>query len=438
MKQSSSTINPLLNSIGEDVMGFLNEVQQMYPDAISLASGRPDEDYFKLENFSHCFDFYVEHVAAEKGLKREEVVKKLGQYNAAKGIVNELAAEFLKNDEDIQLTADDLVMTVGTQEAMAISVLTLCDRENDVVLVEDPCYIGITHFCRIAGYQVEPVSVLKDGISLDDIEQQIEKISVSGKKVKLVYTIPDFQNPTGNSMPLGKRKALLEMAAKYDFFIVEDNAYGDFVYQDKKLPTLKALDRNKRVIYLRSFSKTLYPTLRLSILAADQIVINEGEQLALSGLMAKTKGYLTVNTSAVNQAIFGGMLLKNKGSFLKMNTVKLRAMKQKRNLTIKTLKKCLNANWANEISWNEPGGGFFLTVKLPFKISKADVALCAEKYQVIFTPMSFFYLREGGEYEVRLAFSYLSPKEIELAIKGLSAYFKNKIHENQNLSYERK
>lgn len=436
MKQSSA-INPLLNAMGEDVMGFLNEVQERYPNAISLASGRPDEQYFDFENFAEYFNAFVEHEAANSDNSKSQVIKRLGQYNAAKGVVNDLAAQFLKNDEGIEVSAEDVILTVGTQEAMAIAVLTLCDQANDILLVEDPCYIGITHFSCIAGYHIKPVSVLNDGISLEQIEEHVQAAKTQGKKVKLVYTIPDFQNPTGNSMSIEKRKQLLAMAEQYDFFILEDNAYGDFRYYGEHKPTLKALDVNQRVIYFRSFSKTLYPTIRLSILATDRKVENNGEHVSLCKLMAKTKGYLTVNTSSINQGVFAGMLLKNKCSFLQMNKEKIDALKQKRDHTINMLKKHFSPQWASEILWNEPDGGFFLTVKLPFKVNKDAVTMCAEEHQVIFTPMSFFYLNDGGESEIRLAFSYLSLEEIEMAIERLTNYCKIRITETQLADYER-
>ncbi len=91
----------MLNAIGEDVMGFLNEVQQTYPEAISFASGRPDENFFDFDGFAEYFDLFVSHEAENRGCSKEEVLKKLGQYNAAKGVVNSLAAEFLMNDEGI-------------------------------------------------------------------------------------------------------------------------------------------------------------------------------------------------------------------------------------------------------------------------------------------------------------------------------------------------
>jgi (S)-3,5-dihydroxyphenylglycine transaminase len=252
-----------------------------------------------------------------------------------------------------------------------------------------------------------------------------------GKKVKAVYVIPDYQNPTGNSMPVANRHTLLSMAVKHDFYILEDNAYGEFNYQGKFSLSLKALDKDKKVIYMRSFSKTLYPSLRLGAMVADQMVAYGETEVPLSELLTKTKGYITVNTPSVNQAVMGGILIKNNCSLKAMNTEKVAAIKNKRDLLLAALKENLDANrfsWAKDISWNIPEGGFFITIRTPFKVDKSDVVLCAEKFRVIFTPMSFFYLNGGGDQEIRLAFSYVSPEAIAPAISRLADFFKYKLN----------
>lgn len=429
-EQHHININPRLNSLGEDVMGFLNEIQLQYPDAISFASGRPDANYFDINNFSDYLNFYVATVAVTTGKNPKEILSNLGQYNRTKGFINKELSTYLQKDEQITARPQDVLVTVGTQEALAIGVITLCDKDNDVIIVEDPAYVGVTHFSLINGYEVAPVAVNANGICLTTVEEKILHYKDAGKRVRIIYVIPDFQNPTGNLMSLENRYRLLELADKYDFLIFEDNAYGDFSYQRNKPPTLKSLDQNKRVIYLRSFSKTLYPSLRLAVMVADQTIVRHETQVALSDLMAKTKGYITVNTPAITQAMFGGMLYKNNYSLLEINKEKVIAMKQKRDQILASLNLFLNKEkhaWAKEISWNRPEGGFFITIKIPFTVSKSDVIFCAENFDLIFTPMSFFYLGRGGGHEIRLAFSNVSGSDIKIGIERLSKFFKHKI-----------
>jgi (S)-3,5-dihydroxyphenylglycine transaminase len=431
--QPFNTINPLLTQLGEDVMGFLNEIQLNYPQAISLGSGRPDEKYFGVQEFATYFNRYVDALAAASDKDKASVVNSLGQYNRTKGIINQLLCSYLEKDEAIHVHPEDILVTVGTQESMVLSLITLCDREKDVILVEDPAYVGITHLALINGYTVAPVPVQEDGISLPAITAQIEHFAKKGKKVKLVYVTPDFQNPTGSQMPLEKRHALLALARQHDCYLLEDNAYGDFAYDGAKLPPLKALDKEQRVLYMRSFSKTIYPSLRLGALVAGQMVHDGEKPVALSNLLAKTKGYITVNTPAITQAVMGGMLLQQNCSLKKMNAPKVAHMQQKRDMLLSALQTYLNpqvAPWASGIRWNVPAGGFFITIHVPFDVGKDEMIECAENYQVLFTPMRFFYLQDGGHRQIRIAFSYVPDNQITTAIERLAMYFKSKTAQN--------
>lgn len=415
-------VNPLLENIQEDVMAFLNEIQLNYPAAISLASGRPDESYFEINDFSDHFNIYVDSLARSTGSERTRVLNHLGQYNRAKGIANDLLSVYFKKDEKIDTRPDNIIITVGAQEALALTVMTLCDKQKDVIIVEDPSYVGITHFSLLSGYHLDGIRMEEDGLSIPGLEEKIVAHAQDGKKVKLVYVIPDFQNPTGTYMSLAKRQELLKLSVKYDFFIVEDNAYSDFRYHEEEFSPIKALDTEKRVIYIRSFSKTLYPSLRIAAMIADQP--------NLSDLIAKTKGYLTVNTPSINQAILGGILIKNNCSLKCANQAKINSMRDKRDNLLSHLNRHLRdqrSSWGETISWKVPQGGFFMTIRVPFKVDREEVILCAEKYKVIFTPMSFFYLKEGGDNEIRIAFSNLSTGQLKDAVERLTAYFKSKL-----------
>jgi len=166
---------------------------------------------------------------------------------------------------------------------------------------------------------------------------------------------------------------------------------------------------------------------------ADQTIIQNGIEIPLSDLMAKTKGYITVNTPSITQAAFGGMLHQNNYSLLETTKEKVIAMHQKRDQILASLDLFLDKKkhpWAKEINWNKPKGGFFITIKTPFVVDKSDVILCAEKFNLIFTPMSFFYFGAKGEKEIRLAYSNVSELEIKTGIERLSKFFKYRISSN--------
>lgn len=424
----------LNKNIGEnfnDVIGFLNDVQFKFPKAISFAAGQPDENYFEIENHLSKFDLFINHVVSKTGVDRLKVINSVGQYNKTKGIINDILAEHLKTDESIFLTEDDLIVTVGAQEAFSVILSTICNHTTDVVLVEDPSYIGVSSFAKVFDFTIAGVETDIEGINLEALKNKIVKINGGGQKVKLLYVIPDYQNPSGFCMPIGNRLALLELAEQYNFLIIEDSVYNSFTYAQKRNPTLKSLDKNKRVIFVGSFSKSLFPGLRLGFIGADQKVENNmGETVPLIDQMAKVKALLTNNTPTINQAILGGVLLDHNYSLQEWSKPKYESYKIKKNRLLDSLNIHIGQfcdSWSEGIYWNEPDGGFFVKMTVPFEITSGRIYECAEKFSVIFCPMKYFYLENGGEFELRLTFSNLSLDAIDEGVKQLASYFKSVI-----------
>jgi (S)-3,5-dihydroxyphenylglycine transaminase len=424
------SLNASLGTGFNNVIGFLNDIQFRFPEATSFVAGQPDERFFDIENHISKFQLFVDHLVEKTGDKKKTVINKIGQYNRTKGIVNDLVAKYLWKDENINVKGEQILMTVGAQEAFAIIVSTICDREKDVILVEDPSYIGLSSFARVFNYNLEPVRIDEEGIDIKELKNRIIETNRSGKNVKLLYVIPDYQNPSGSCMPIGSRLKLLELARRYNFLIIEDSVYNSFTYAQQKNPTLKSLDKYNRVIYVGSFSKLLFPGLRMGLIAADQQIENEiGENVWLIDEMVKVKAQLTNNTPTINQAILGGVLLELDCSLSKWNRPKFESYKEKRDKMIASLHTHIGAyeqEWARGIRWNEPDGGFFIKMSLPFQVSSDDVFESAEKHQVIFCPMRYFYLRGGGENEIRLTFSNLSIEAIELGVERLAAYLRSR------------
>jgi monomeric phenylalanine-4-hydroxylase len=421
------SINANLGNGFNNVIGFLNDIQYRYPKATSFVAGQPDENFFDIPDYLSKFEVFVDHMAAKTGQSKEHVIKKIGQYNKTKGIVNDIVAEHLRVDENIHVREEDILMTVGAQEAFGIIVSTICDRDDDVTLVEDPSYIGVSSFAKIFDYNIKGISTDEEGINLQELKNTLLTLSSMKKKVKLLYVIPDYQNPSGSCMPIGNRLKLLELAERYNFLIIEDSVYNSFTYAQKKNPTLKSLDKFNRVIYVGSFSKSLFPGLRLGLIAADQQIENAfGETVPLIDEMVKVKAQLTNNTPTINQAILGGVLLNLQYSLNEWNKPKFESYKQKQRVMINALDKYIGTQyWATDITWNRPEGGFFIKMVVPFTIDNEAVVECARSYNVIFCPMRYFYLGAGGENEIRLTFSNLSVTEIEHGVKQLSEFLKS-------------
>jgi (S)-3,5-dihydroxyphenylglycine transaminase len=266
---------------------------------------------------------------------------------------------------------------------------------------------------------------------MDAFAHGIEQIRDQGKNPRALYVIPDFNNPLGTSMSLDERWRLLDLARKNEILIVEDNAYGMFAYDTEPAPTLKSLDREGVVIYLGTFSKILFPGLRIGFLVADQEVeaAEPTTTCSLAQELSKVKSLTSVTTSPLLQAIVGGILLNANCSLRAMMQAKVEFYRANRDMMLACLEQHFNSDpvLAGAVSWNYPGGGFFLTVTLPFTFTEDMVRMCAEQYGVICCPMSFFSLLEGHENQIRLSFSYVSKDQIERGIFQLWKFVHDRV-----------
>ena len=408
-----------------EVMNFLNEVVLHYPQAVSFAPGRPAERHFDVEGSLRQVPHYVEHRAAETGWTPPAVWNDLGQYNKTNGIINGLIARQLELDEGIRTDPASIVVTVGCQEGMVVLLLALFEP-GDVLLVSDPTYIGITGLATIVGVPMVPIPTGENGLEPARVAAAIEEVRRSGRRPRAVYDIPDFNNPLGTRMPLDARRELLRIAREQEVLIFEDNPYGMFAYDGDPLPTLKALDEDGVVIYMGSFSKTLYPGLRVGYLVADQgAVSGDGRRTTLAAELSKVKSLTTVTSSPVVQAVVGAALLDNGGSLRRLVEGKLPFYRGNRDCMVAALERELGG--LPGVHWNRPEGGFFLTLNLPFEFDEECLQSCARDHGVIVCPMSFFALAGGREREVRLSFSYVTPELIEKGIRRFAAFIRGRL-----------
>lgn len=403
-------------------MNFLNEVVMSYPKAVSFAPGRPLEDLFDVSGHLDDIHRFAEYYGARRGMNPRRALDALGQYGRTNGIIGELIADNLLKDEQIKVPAESIAVTNGCQEAMALLLVGLFEPGRDVLLVADPTYIGITSLAELLGIELYLLPHDENGLDPNIIAEAAHAITAKGKRARAVYLIPDFNNPLGTYMPLEARGQVLEIAHAHGMLVFEDNPYGMFVFNGKPLPTLKALDTEGSVIYMGTFSKTLFPGMRLGYLVADQPT-NGGKGPMLADELSKVKSFLSVNTSPLLQAVVGGTLLRTGGSLRALIAPKLAAYKKNRDKMTACLEKGLGQVKASgELHWSQPNGGFFLTVTLPFKVSEADLSRCAAEYDVIVCPMSLFSLGGGHGKQIRLSFSYVTPEEIERGIASLSRF----------------
>jgi (S)-3,5-dihydroxyphenylglycine transaminase len=419
----ASVADPLL-----DTMTFLNEITMRYPDAISFAPGRPYDGFFDNEQIFTHLRRYLDHLAAQ-GVSQQQIRTAMYQYGPSAGQIREIIADSLRVDENIDVPAESVVVTVGAQEAMLLVLRALVSDPEDVVLVASPCYVGITGAARLLDIPVTPVEEREDGFSCADFEAVILAERARGRRPRALYVTPDHNNPSGNTMGPRERAELLDIATRHGVFILEDSPYR-IVSPGPRLPALKSLDRTRAVIHLGSFSKTVFPGARVGFVVADQQVTDaSGHTSLLANELSKIKSMVTVNTPSLSQGVVAGALLAVDGRLSEMNAAAAAYYGDAMRSTLRQLDEHLPAERraALGVRWNEPAGGFFLTVRVPFAADNAALTRSAEEFGVIWTPMKYFYPNDGGLGGIRLSTSYLTPAEIAEGTARLAHFIEAEI-----------
>src|SRR5580658_1875108 len=399
-------------------MNFLNEIASRFPGAISLAAGRPFDEFYAVEDAARYLAIYTEHLRSA-GVPEARVRQALLQYGRTNGQLGEMIARMLETDENIRVPAGSVMVTAGCQEAMIIALRGLCAGPQDVVLAAEPCYVGFTGAARVLGVTVVPVPETADGLRPETVAQVARSVRASGRRPRALYVVSNFANPSGVSLSMPVRHGLLSVAAEEDLLILEDDPYGLFGLDDTPRPALKSLDTGQRVIYLGSFAKSVFPGARVGFLVADQAVVSAaGHRSLLADELSTVKSMITVNTSAIAQAVIGGVLVSCGYSLREANRSKTEFYRG----NLRALLAALARHFDDPlISWNSPSGGFFAVLDVPVRADEKLLELSARDYGVLWTPMSFFYLSGGGSHAIRLSCSALPTDQIDEGVHRLAA-----------------
>jgi (S)-3,5-dihydroxyphenylglycine transaminase len=414
----SSLSDPVLGS-----MGFLNEVMSRYPDAISFAPGAPYAALVDGVDIGDCVDAYLDHLRTDRGLNPVAARRLLYEYGPSRGIINDLVAQVLRRDLGIDVAPQAIVITVGAQEAMLLTLRTLIRSEQDLLAVVNPCYVGIMGAARLLDVGVVPVPETAEGVDVDALEAACVAARARGRRVRALYVAADFANPSGAAMDLPARNRLLAAADRHDLIVLEDSAYGFTAVPEQALPTLKALDRSGRVVYLGTFAKLCLPGARVGFVVADQPVRAPDGDRTLADELATVKTMVTVNTSPIAQAVVGGMVIRAGGSLAALAAPRAELYRRNLTLLLDTLDKL--DNLPAGVTWNRPHGGFFVRMRLPWPADANLLNVSASTFGVLWTPMSMFHLDGGGRDEIRLSCSYLEPAEIVTGAERLAAFLRH-------------
>lgn len=371
-------------------------------DVISLAGGLPDPRVFPREELIDIMRSIV-----------EESLESALQYSPTKGATpfRETLRRFLLDNGVRVRSGDDIIVTTGSQQSLFLAAQVLVSP-GDVVIVEEPGYLAAINVFNYAQARMAGARVDEHGMDPEVVEEKVKRLQNEGRRVKLVYTNPTSQNPTGSTMTLERRKHLLEIASRYDLLIVEDDPYSFFTFEEDKPPYLKTLDTEGRVIYTSTFSKILMPGVRLGWTLADESIVAGMESL---------KQMVDLHSATLSQYI---AMESIKRGIVASTIDRARAIyKEKRDALIETLEEEL----AGLATWTRPIGGFFTMVELHPSINARSLLVEAiEKKGVAFVPGDSFYVEEKKMNTMRLSYSFPPAEVIRVGARRLAELVKEK------------
>ncbi|MEU8870161.1 PLP-dependent aminotransferase family protein [Streptomyces javensis] len=422
---SDSVRDPALRSLN-----FLNEIMARHPEAISFAPGAPHPRFYEDLDPDRHIDSFLGHLVRSRGLSPDQARLTLHQYGPTAGLINDLVAELLRSDLDIHASPESIVITVGCQEAMYITLRALRTDADDVVLVTSPGYSGVVGAALMAGIGLRTVPEGENGWDIAALREACRQLRARGRRPRAVHCVPDFANPSGARLNLADRAALLRLAEEEDLLVLEDGVYAFTAPPERRLPSLKAMDRTGRVVHLGSFAKVCMPGVRVGYVVADQLVRDErGGTEPLAAMLTAIKSMVTVNTAALSQAVVGGLLVENGGSLHRRTAEQCAFYDANRRRLLAALERAFPQAEAarHGVRWTVPEGGFFVVLTVPFEVDDALLEVSARTHRVLWTPMRHFH-RDGREASrrLRLSFSYLDPPRIDEGVARLAEFIRQR------------
>jgi 2-aminoadipate transaminase len=381
-----------LNMKRSEIRELLKFTRQ--PGIISFAGGLPAPNTFPVKE--------IEEISCQ--ILREKGAYAL-QYGTTEGeqlLREELAKWMAKEKPDIK--PDNIFITSGSQQGLDIVAKIFIDP-GDIVIVELPSYVGGLQ--AFTAYRAKMLGVPQDdqGMRMDKLEALLDKLDKKKKKPKFIYVVPDFQNPSGVTMTLERRKKLLELAYKYGVPVVEDSPYRDLRFTGEPVPPIYALDTQNQVIVLGTFSKVFCPGLRLAWITAPAEWMDR---------MVVAKQSMDLCSPSFNQLVTAEFM---KRGLLPAQIEQIQKLYgRKREVMLKALKK----HMPKGVKWTKPEGGLFMWLKLPKHMSANELFPKAIEEKVAYVVGTAFHCDGKGQNAMRLNFSYPSEEQIEEGVKRLA------------------
>ena len=384
----SDKVTGLQASAIREILKFTSD-----PEVISFAAGNPAPEAFPTEK--------IAEISAE--LLRDDPILAL-QYSITEGYtpLREFLKGWMTEKGCFHKEFDDLIITSGGQQANELSCKVLLN-EGDTLLCESPSFIGSLNAFRSYNVNLVGVDMEEDGINIEKLENALK----TEKNVKILYLIPNFQNPTGRTMSFAKRKAVYELACKYDFIILEDDPYGELRFAGENVPSIKSLDTEGRVIYSSTFSKLISPGFRTGYVSAPAPVIQK---------MVVCKQVSDVHSNIWAQVVAHRFMttIDREAHFKKLRGI----YREKCDLMC----SFIDNGFSRDITYVRPQGGLFIWCTLPENCDmNAFCTKAVREYKVAVVPGNSFNIRSDEvSHSFRLNYSTPTNAQIEKGMEILS------------------
>ena len=365
------------------------------PEVISFAGGLPAPELFPVEEMKKIATLVLE----------EEGMSAL-QYSTTEGFppLREHIADRMNSKNKTNVEKDDILITNGSQQGLDFAGKVFLD-EGDVVLCESPSYLGALNAFKAYSPKFIEIPTDKNGMIMEELEKVLE----TTENVKMIYVIPDFQNPTGRTWPIERRKKFMEIINKYEIPVIEDNPYGELRFEGENLPSLKSMDKKGLVVFLGSFSKIFCPGYRIGWTCASREILQK---------FIFVKQGADLQASSISQReVSKFMDIYN----LDAHVEKLKEVYgRRRDLMLKTMAEELPEG----LEYTHPEGGLFTWVELPNHLNAKVIMEDCIKSNVAYVPGGSFFPNGGKENCFRLNYSTMNDEKIVEGIKRLGSVLK--------------
>lgn len=362
------------------------------PDIISFAGGLPAEELFPIADIKETVSTMLD-AEGQKAL----------QYGPSLGYVplREQIAARMNEKLFTDVTADNILITNGSQQGLDMMARLFCNK-GDYIVVEKPTYLGAISAFNLSEPNYIEIENDEEGMNVEALEEALK----TNDRIRMIYVISDFQNPTGMTWSLERRKKFMEVVNKYEIPVVEDNPYGELRFEGEFLPSLKSLDTKGLVLLLGTFSKTFAPGFRLGWIAASTELIGKCDLIKQGADLASASSAQRVASYFIANCDFDG------------HVQKVRAVYAKR---CKAMQEAMATYFPTGVTYTSPQGGLFCWVTLPKEVNARDVFKDCVEAKVAFVPGDAFFVKpEGNANYMRLNYSCSDEAKIEEGIKRIA------------------